>query len=47
MQTAYLLRMPKELKEKVFKEADNKGLSMKALITMILWDYVNKKRIER
>lgn len=42
MKTQYLLRLPKNLKQKLDKEATEKGYSLNSLILFILHDYLNK-----
>ncbi|KXB48664.1 hypothetical protein HMPREF3188_00050 [Tissierellia bacterium KA00581] len=42
MKETYLLRLTEELKEKLREVAENKGVSINALIVEILWQSIKK-----
>ena len=42
MKEQFILRLPKEMKDRLRKEAGERGLSLTALIIVILGDYIRK-----
>lgn len=44
MREQYLMRLPKQLKEQLQEIAENKGMSLNALIMWVLDDYVKIKK---
>ena len=47
MREQYLMRLPKQLKEQLQEIAENKGMSLNALIMWLLDDYVEVNKIKR
>ena len=46
MKEQYLLRIPKNIKEKLKKYSDEKGVSLNAIILSAIDDYIEKKGIK-
>ena len=47
MREQYLLRLPKQLKERLQEIAENKGMSLNALIMWLLDNYIKDNEIKR